>query len=379
MTEDIDRDAAEMGEIIDAAAFDITRWADVAAALYARFPGSKVVLQTRDDADPGTNPVILHGWDNRDIDAYVAYYARLNPWAALMADLPLMTPIWTENTLPAKAFAKTEFYNDWLMKVEGGAECATSLKLLQEHGRNATLDIHYGGRYVATHHRQAKQLLTDLSSRLQRSLAAGRLRNQIDTPGPPLETFRDAAFLVDKACRVQDANGAAQGLLRQQTAFLRPRSGRLSLVNNNDDRELVDKVAAACNPLAMNQRRSFRRSATAGQFSVYILPLAGHANKGMASLFPTDRKAIVIVRPVAADGDGPVDLAHFGLTAAEMRLAKFLLQGRSLADAAVELDIAYETARTHLRAVFTKTGTHRQAELVARLLDARNPVLDVLD
>ncbi|MBX3547431.1 helix-turn-helix transcriptional regulator [Chelatococcus sp.] len=371
MIEDTDREAAELGEIIDAAALDITRWADVAEALHARFPGSKVVLQTRDDASPGTNPVILRGWDDRDIDIYVAYYARLNPWAALMANLPLMIPIWTENTLPAKAFAKTEFYTDWLMKVEGGAECATSLKLFQDRGRNATLDIHYGGRYVESHHRHATRLLTDLAPRLQRSLAAGRLRSRIETARPPLETFRDAAFLVDYACRLQDTNAAAQRLLEQETAFLLPGSGRLSLVRNNEDRELLHRVAAVCNPLSMNQIRSFRRFSAVGSTSVSILPLVGHSNRGVAGLFPPDRKAIVIVRPFAIDGGSPTDLARFRLTVAETRLVEVLLRGRSLANAALELDIAYETARTHLRAVFAKTGTHRQAELLALILSGR--------
>jgi DNA-binding CsgD family transcriptional regulator len=57
----------------------------------------------------------------------------------------------------------------------------------------------------------------------------------------------------------------------------------------------------------------------------------------------------------------------FGLTAAEARMARHISSGESLDAAADELAISYETARKHLRAIFAKTDTHRQAELVALL------------
>lgn len=40
--------------------------------------------------------------------------------------------------------------------------------------------------------------------------------------------------------------------------------------------------------------------------------------------------------------------------------------------AASELDIAYNTARSHLRAIFAKTGTHRQVQLVTLLRTVGN-------
>jgi DNA-binding CsgD family transcriptional regulator len=58
---------------------------------------------------------------------------------------------------------------------------------------------------------------------------------------------------------------------------------------------------------------------------------------------------------------------RFQLTRAEAALALRLAEGESLADAAAALDIAYNTARSHLRAIFAKSGTHRQVQLVALL------------
>ena len=60
----------------------------------------------------------------------------------------------------------------------------------------------------------------------------------------------------------------------------------------------------------------------------------------------------------------------FGLTPAEVRLVLRLVAGDSLRSAAKALGIQYETVRTHLKSVFQKTGTRRQAELVIVVIRA---------
>jgi DNA-binding CsgD family transcriptional regulator len=59
--------------------------------------------------------------------------------------------------------------------------------------------------------------------------------------------------------------------------------------------------------------------------------------------------------------------SSFRLTPAEARLACAIARGENLATIAKAHGIAVTTAKTQLHAVFTKTGTHRQAELAALL------------
>jgi DNA-binding CsgD family transcriptional regulator len=68
----------------------------------------------------------------------------------------------------------------------------------------------------------------------------------------------------------------------------------------------------------------------------------------------------------------PIELlrSHFGLTPAEARLALHLVAGETLRSAEVKLSISYETARTHLKNIFDKTGASRQAELVIAIVTA---------
>jgi DNA-binding CsgD family transcriptional regulator len=61
---------------------------------------------------------------------------------------------------------------------------------------------------------------------------------------------------------------------------------------------------------------------------------------------------------------------RFDLTPAQARLVVLLFAGTSLRSCAKALGIKYETARSYLKSVFQKTGTHRQAELVLTVFQA---------
>src|SRR5262245_26510962 len=71
-------------------------------------------------------------------------------------------------------------------------------------------------------------------------------------------------------------------------------------------------------------------------------------------------------------------LQHFGLTLAEARLALHLATGVTLRSAAAKLSISYETARSCLKKIFSKTGTRRQAELVIIILIALPDCLEAV-
>ncbi|KQV44387.1 MULTISPECIES: helix-turn-helix transcriptional regulator [unclassified Rhizobium] len=74
----------------------------------------------------------------------------------------------------------------------------------------------------------------------------------------------------------------------------------------------------------------------------------------------------LIEDPDAAGGLAPETLSTlFGLTPAEARIALILSNGTSAVDIAGQTGLAYETVRSHIRAIFRKTETGRQSELSA--------------
>jgi DNA-binding CsgD family transcriptional regulator len=80
----------------------------------------------------------------------------------------------------------------------------------------------------------------------------------------------------------------------------------------------------------------------------------------------------VFVRDTEGKAHPPVRLAQqlFQLTPAESALAIELANGLSLEEAAEALGIRRNTARAHLRSIFSKTGVRRQTELVRIFLNS---------
>ena len=98
-----------------------------------------------------------------------------------------------------------------------------------------------------------------------------------------------------------------------------------------------------------------------------LVPIVGVAQ----DIFALARAALIVSDPFGRQGRTNMQLcAVFGLSPAEARLASRIGDGEDLAAIAQAESISLETARKRLKAVFAKTGTHRQAELasvVARL------------
>lgn len=166
-------------------------------------------------------------------------------------------------------------------------------------------------------------------------------------------------------------NDPAERLLDQDFRIV---SGRIVFGDRNSadafDRNLSALLrkpgsAAMAPPIQMQRPRSSRRPLLA-----YVLRLP---RVTQSALSPCQVAVVFIdphVRPRAAD---TALMSCFGLTRAEAKLAGMLSGGECLATAAEQLCITYETARNQLRAVFAKTETHRQSDLMAML--ARFPVI----
>lgn len=102
---------------------------------------------------------------------------------------------------------------------------------------------------------------------------------------------------------------------------------------------------------------------------VHVVPLRRSASdifSGAATLI-----AAVTVSASRLVPSLQVLMGLFDLTPAEVKLAAALAGGSSLQEAAAQSGIRKSTARTHLDAIFRKTGTTRQGQLVALLKGAQ--------
>jgi DNA-binding CsgD family transcriptional regulator len=97
----------------------------------------------------------------------------------------------------------------------------------------------------------------------------------------------------------------------------------------------------------------------------YALLVSPMPNASIRSLSPKVAAAIVLADPDAVSSTPSQILAElYGLTNAEARIALKLSTGANLTRISEEFGISYETTRNHLKSIFAKTDTHRQAEVV---------------
>jgi DNA-binding CsgD family transcriptional regulator len=105
-------------------------------------------------------------------------------------------------------------------------------------------------------------------------------------------------------------------------------------------------------------------------FGLIVAPYHGDMpDAPWVQLAPATRVAVFIADPESQAEPPDETIARlYGLTMAEARLAGRLARGKPLSEISESLGITRETARTRLKVIFSKTDTHRQAELVRLIL-----------
>jgi DNA-binding CsgD family transcriptional regulator len=181
-----------------------------------------------------------------------------------------------------------------------------------------------------------------------------------------LDYLETCVFVLDADSRIHFANAAAKRLF--ENGRLSTRNGLLSSPDGAEItalRRIVKQCveASASGPAAMTFHRLGDGEDALCLALVAVRQAAGRsADKPLVMLFATT--------PCEASLPDTRQLrSQFGLTDAQARLAIEIARGEGLKACAQRLGIAMSTGRSHLKQIFEKTETRRQAELV-RLISA---------
>ncbi len=369
----------ELGEIVDAAAFDPQHWSLFIERLQAAIPGTKICIQV--SAMDSSLPLFFSsvGWSEQSIAAYKDYYWSVNPWQEAWLEATMSKVERSELYFSHRALEKTEFFADFLQP-EGSVDGATGVKFAAHRGRQATLAIHSDIGEADRVEVQARSLIQRIVPRMRSALEANRITG--DRPLPSgghslLDGLLDAAFLVDENCRLRAANSAALALASEMNVLnISPKDiVRFRQPAAND--AFARLVSSACSQLLRLKDRArpddLVLDLPEGSYAIAALPVA-RAQTGFAlALYSGQIDALVVMRhrPPPASRDGATLLRRaYGLTAAEARLALALDRGGTLVEIAARLGVSYETVRAQLKAAFTKTGTRKQRDLLALVIKA---------
>lgn len=184
-----------------------------------------------------------------------------------------------------------------------------------------------------------------------------------------LERIGSAALLIDRHGNVSRANRHAEQLFCAEFGV---RHGRLWTAASASLARL-DRFMAALEYAKTHNSALPAPIVVARGGSPWLMIEAMPVTSASMEVFNGCRALLVLTdltRPPIADA-AVLGLA-FGLTRAEARLAAAVCEGRDLETVATAFGVSRLTVRTQLKTVFAKTGTRRQAELVARVSRIRN-------
>lgn len=166
-------------------------------------------------------------------------------------------------------------------------------------------------------------------------------------------------------------NSIANSILAEKDG-LQVVHGRLRAINQADTANLLPLIRSmAAEQQAEQDWRTYTPMALARETDPVPLTVIVRPGPAFHPLKrPMRRTAMLVLRdPNRRPIIPSATLARmFGLTPAEAVLASELARGVSLDDAAANLHISRNTARSQLQSVFMKTGVNRQVELVRMLL-----------
>ncbi|WP_240636073.1 helix-turn-helix transcriptional regulator [Caldimonas tepidiphila] len=218
----------------------------------------------------------------------------------------------------------------------------------------------------------ARRLVPHLKRALNLHLSIHQDRRLNSLYGHAMAQLMVGVVVLDQNGLVIESNPAATGILAMNDG-LRIAGQQLEATYVNDNRKLQRLVREALahpqsSKVALTEAMSVSRPS--GQLSWGVVVQAISPDQWTEG--KRRPSVAVFVRDTEGKAHPPVKLAQqlFQLTPAETALAIELANGLSLEEAAEALGIRRNTARAHLRSIFSKTGVRRQTELVRIFLNS---------
>jgi DNA-binding CsgD family transcriptional regulator/PAS domain-containing protein len=350
------------------AAGDPTGWPPFLASYASLVRADATALQRHYLSERRSELIATFGMAEGGSDRYHEHYSRLNIWRERGRQLYVAGRVILDPELcPRSLLKRSAFYNEFLLS-SGGT-----------HGMAGVISRRTNEVLVLSALRQDRRKgweepdrpgVAVLLPHVARARAAEEQMQRLEGGEAVFNTLNVGILFLGSDGRVILFNGPAEQVVLHDRDGLALCQGRIVALEAAADHALQWMLQHAVAPdfsLAeaprdvLAPRRSFRRPY---HVVAHSLRRTNRSFLGMAA-----PAAVVVItdperqRPVTARALRQA----YGLTPTETALAMALGEGHSLEHAAERLTMQYETARTHLRHILSKTQTARQVELVQLL------------
>lgn len=368
----IELELGEYDRIVSAlydASLDSRRWAEALEMFRSLFQANYVTLILRSPDESNLGMMIAVGVEGGDKVTYLPYGHSMTPFV----NQPIDKIFTVEDLMSEAEWRRMPYYQHWCAPVDVfhvmGADISTpdsgKLRFRITRGEAAP-------KFSALDRVRCEALLPHLRRALHihnlidRSESLGTLYSQA------IGRLSVGTLVLDDSGKVLEQNLIARELLAANDG-LKLVGGRLEASYPSDNRELQQLIRGAFarhsgDPLAVASAMSVSRPSGQVSLGVVVEPVPSQEwaeGKGQPAV-------VVYIRDAAGKSLASTAAAKqlFNLTPAETALAMELANGLSLEEAAEALNIRRNTARAHLRSIFSKTGVRRQTELVRIMLNS---------
>jgi len=364
-----------IGDVYDAA-LDPELWPTALAGISRFVGGPATSLYTKDATSKSGS--IYHddgGIDRRFVALYFEKYVKLDPTTTRHFFTEIGHAVSTIDILPYDEFRETRFYKEWarpqhlvdhLSAVLDKSLTSVSLFGVFRHERDGLVDD------------EARRRMALIVPHVRRAVLVGRaMAEKAAEAAAFIDTFdaiRAGMFLIDASGHIVHANVAGHEILAAGTLFRGP-AGRLTAADAGTDRVLHEIFAGASGGDAVIGTRGIALPLTANdgeRYVAHVLPLTSGARQraGYAAVAALFVQKATLDRPSVPE----VLLKAYGLTPTELRVLLAVVEIGGAPEVAEALGIAETTVKFHLKALFEKTGSHRQADLIKLVAGYSSPM-----
>lgn len=369
----MDERAHKLIDRIYAAALEPDVWHEVVAEVSAIFGGSPVMLGflLPDESTIGANFSV--GLREEYLDSYFEHLLKDTPWSTRFMQ-PFMDRFGCmSEVLSHVRLDETRLYTDW-MKPQGlAAVWPAGHTLVDASGDPVggfTIFRAVGGEaFTDDEFVQVDPFVPHFRRALHTHLELRSAQRERGALAEALDLFPTGLLLLDARRRVVLQNRGAERILEIEDGLRLDRYGPTA----DDARENATLQSLVADALEARQQDSVTtgylavtRPSGKKSFAIMVAPLA---TGGQKTVVQNAAIAIIIADPDAGRlGDPEVLHALYAFTHSEAELVRLLAQGYTLEEAAERRGVSMNTARSHLKHAFAKTGTSRQGELVRLMI-----------
>jgi DNA-binding CsgD family transcriptional regulator len=349
------------------AALDARLWAGLAPKIARAFDSTSTVLKTQ---GPGEQVQLVEVTDNLIVapkdQAWADYWHRNDLWVERTVALGINRIVTGDDLMSEAEFERSGFYQDWNRYL--GIYYVVGAAFPIDQNTLGVLGIHRpkgAGRYAEEDRQRVARFLPHLNRALCMRQRLEHVELAQCASLDALDRLDTAVVVVDANCRVLYANRLAEHMLSTD-AHVRVCHGRLGVADAKAGTELMRLVREAAftakGVLDVPGRALAIPRPQRLPVTVLVAPLR-------ASWDRTGRSppaAMVFVRDPEQGAPAQSTLRElFALTRTEAAITAALVEGYGLEQIAARFHVGLGTVRSHLKTILSKTGTHRQAQLVA--------------